>query len=46
MADIDQHGVHRIMEKALARITKGADYVHVSFDLDAVDPTVAPWELR
>ena len=42
MADIDRHGVHRIMEKALARITKGADYVHVSFDLDAVDPTVAP----
>jgi arginase len=42
MADIDRHGVHRIMEKALARVTKGADYVHVSFDLDAVDPTVAP----
>jgi arginase len=42
MADIDRHGVHKIMEKALARITKQADYVHVSFDLDAVDPTVAP----
>jgi arginase len=42
MADIDRHGVHKIMEKALARVTNGADYVHVSFDLDAVDPTVAP----
>lgn len=42
MADIDRHGVHKIMEKALARVTRGADYVHVSFDLDAVDPTVAP----
>jgi arginase len=42
MADIDRHGVHKIMEKALARVTSGADYVHVSFDLDAVDPTVAP----
>jgi arginase len=42
MADIDRHGVHRIMEKALARVTKGTDYVHVSFDLDAVDPSVAP----
>ncbi len=42
MADIDRHGVHKIMEKALARVTKGAGYVHVSFDLDAVDPTVAP----
>jgi arginase len=42
MADIDRHGVHKIMEKALARVTKGAGFVHVSFDLDAVDPTVAP----
>jgi arginase len=42
MADIDRHGIHRVMKKALARVTDGTDYVHVSFDLDAVDPTVAP----
>jgi arginase len=42
MSDIDRHGVHRIMQKALARVTDGTHYVHVSFDLDAVDPTVAP----
>jgi len=42
MSDIDRHGIHRAMKKALARITDGTDYVHVSFDLDAVDPTVAP----
>ena len=36
------HGIHRTMKKALARVTDGTDYVHVSFDLDAVDPTVAP----
>jgi arginase len=42
MSDIDRHGVHRVMQKALARVTDGTDYVHVSFDLDAVDPTVAP----
>jgi arginase len=42
MADIDRHGIHRIMNKALARVTDGTGYVHVSFDLDAVDPTVAP----
>ena len=42
MSDIDRSGIHRIMKKALARVTDGADYVHVSFDLDAVDPTVAP----
>jgi arginase len=42
MSDIDRHGVHRVMKKALARVTENTDYVHVSFDLDAVDPTVAP----
>ena len=42
MADIDRHGVHRVMKKALAQVTNGTDYVHVSFDLDVVDPSVAP----
>lgn len=42
MSDIDRHGIHRVMKKALARVTEGTGYVHVSFDLDAVDPTVAP----
>lgn len=42
MADIDRHGADSIMKMALARVTDGTDYVHVSFDLDAVDPTVAP----
>jgi arginase len=42
MSDIDRHGIHRAMKKALARVTEGTEYVHVSFDLDAVDPTVAP----
>jgi arginase len=42
MADIDRQGGHRVMKQALARVTDGTDYVHVSFDLDAVDPAVAP----
>jgi arginase len=42
MSDIDRHGMHRVMKKALARVTDGTGCVHVSFDLDAVDPTVAP----
>ena len=42
MSDIDRQGIHRVMKKALAQITNGTDYVHVSFDLDSVDPTVAP----
>jgi arginase len=42
MADIDRHGIHNVMEKALADVSKDTQYLHVSFDLDAVDPTLAP----
>ena len=42
MSEIDRHGADHVMKKALAQVTDGTDYVHVSFDLDAVDPTVAP----
>jgi arginase len=42
MSDIDRLGVHRVMKKALARVTDGTQLVHVSLDLDAVDPAVAP----
>jgi arginase len=42
MSDIDRHGVPRVMKKALAQVTDGTDFVHVSLDLDAVDPAVAP----
>jgi arginase len=42
MADIDRFGIHVVMENALSRITKGTQYVHVSLDLDAVDPSLAP----
>jgi arginase len=42
MSEIDRHGVNQVMKKAIARVTDGTDFVHVSFDLDAVDPAVAP----
>ena len=42
MSDIDRHGVHRVMKKALTQVTAGTEYVHVSLDLDAVDPSVTP----
>lgn len=42
MSDIDRQGIHRVMKKALAKATNGTGYVHVSFDLDSVDPTIAP----
>jgi arginase len=42
MSDIDRHGVHRVMKKAISQAADGTDFVHVSMDLDAVDPAVAP----
>jgi len=42
MAEVDRSGIDTVMKAALARVTDGTDRVHVSFDLDAVDPTVAP----
>jgi arginase len=42
MADVDRHGIHIVMEKAIADVTKGTGFLHVSFDLDAVDPSLAP----
>lgn len=42
MADIDRYGIHVVMEKAIENVTRDADFVHVSFDLDSVDPGIAP----
>ncbi|ERS98853.1 arginase [Sporothrix schenckii 1099-18] len=41
MFDIDKHGIGRVMEMALAHI--GSDTpIHLSFDVDALDPMWAP----
>jgi arginase len=42
MADIDRHGIHVVMEKAIENVTHETGLVHVSFDLDSVDPSLAP----
>ena len=42
MSEIDRDGIHTVMSDALARVTDGTDCLHVSFDLDAVDPALAP----
>ncbi len=41
MSEIDRIGVERAMSEALDRIA-GARFVHVSLDLDVLDPDVAP----
>jgi arginase len=42
MKDIDRQGIATIVEQAIAFATDGTAGVHVSFDLDACDPTIAP----
>jgi arginase len=41
MSDLDRTGVERAMRDALERL-KGPGFVHVSLDLDVLDPEVAP----
>ena len=42
MKDIDRHGIAVVAEKAIALASAGTGGIHVSFDLDACDPAVAP----
>ncbi len=42
MEQIDRHSLVSVMEKALDRITREADGIYLSFDMDALDPRHAP----
>jgi arginase len=42
MRDIDERGMRAVMEEAIRRATTGTAGIHVSFDLDAIDPDLAP----
>jgi len=42
MKDIDRSGIASVVEQALAIAGKDTGGVHVSFDLDVCDPTIAP----
>jgi arginase len=42
MKDIDREGIATIAERAIAIASKGTGGIHVSFDLDACDPSHAP----
>lgn len=41
MADIDKYGAHKIINKVLKEFKDKVDLLHISFDIDSVDPTVA-----
>jgi arginase len=41
MTDIDEHGIAQITRQALYRLNH-LDYIHVSLDMDSLDPDIAP----
>lgn len=41
MKDIDRHGVSHVIDEAIDRATRGTSGFHVSFDVDAIDPSEA-----
>jgi arginase len=42
MREIDERGMRAVMEEAIRRASAGTAGIHVSFDLDAMDPDYAP----
>lgn len=42
MKDIDERGMAAVMRDAITLATRNTDYLHVSFDIDSVDPRIAP----
>jgi arginase len=42
MKDVDRDGIARVAERAIALASQGTGGLHVSFDLDVCDPSVAP----
>ncbi|KAF5388921.1 hypothetical protein D9757_005135 [Collybiopsis confluens] len=43
MHDVDKYGIGKVVEKALDHVNPNRDLpIHLSFDVDALDPSVAP----
>ena len=42
MKDIDRHGAAKMTERAIEKALDGTAGIHLSFDIDGVDPVVAP----
>jgi arginase len=42
MKDIDRQGIAAVLEQAVIRASDGTAGVHVSFDMDVCDPSIAP----
>lgn len=42
MTHVDKLGIHRITNNILKNLKNKVDHIHVSFDLDSVEPSAAP----
>jgi arginase len=42
MREIDERGMHQVMQEALSVVLNGTAGFHLSFDMDAIDPLYAP----
>jgi arginase len=42
MSDIDKHGIQSIISKSIAHLVASVDAIHVSLDLDGLDPEITP----
>ncbi len=42
MPEVDRQGLPAIIDRVLARLSSQVDHLHVSFDMDAIDPRIAP----
>lgn len=42
MRDIDERGIAKVMKEAIERVKDGTKGVHVTFDVDVLDPSEAP----
>lgn len=42
MFDVDRLGMYKIASRVLEDMSRSVDHLHISFDVDGVDPSVAP----
>jgi agmatinase len=42
MAEVERHGLERVMEQAISEALDGPEFLFVSFDIDVLDPAYAP----
>lgn len=42
MAEVERDGFAKVMERAIAEVLDGPEYLFISFDIDSLDPAYAP----